>query len=397
MIPAKYQFLAVEFEPDGDPMLAFAIGQELENEGNLEGAASAYDRAYALAPDMEEIRKARGRVLDLLTVVEHGLVFRYIPGGPFLMGCESGEPDERPFHPVWLTPYWMSETPISWGGYCHLMDWEPPPRAFPRNYTPSADFDRPAFALYNENKIRLQYCEDHTTRARDWHSHNPEMVWQSSGGTQTSRELFGLPPRCDPESPWGYSLKPMIAVSWQDAEELGKRLSTDRVRYCLPSEAQWEKAARGGLIGAPHAWGESRPSPELCDFGRFGEFSIQPMKAFPMNGYGLYAMNGCVWEWTRDWYDRDYYRQSSEKNPEGPTEGEEKTLRGGSWADCAEVQTVTFRMSCGSCGWQYAERRAFHTTPTIGFRLCRMRRSTRHNLGESADERPTPPGLEKVF
>src|SRR5262249_48850440 len=71
----------------------------------------------------------------------------------------------------------------------------------------------------------------------------------------------------------------------------------------------------------------------------------QPMTRFAPNGYGLYAVNGCVWEWVRDWYDRDYYRQSPERNPEGPAQGQEKVLRGGSWADCAEVVTVSFRMA----------------------------------------------------
>ncbi len=78
----------------------------------------------------------------------------------------------------------------------------------------------------------------------------------------------------------------------------------------------------------------------------------------------------CVWEGTRDWYDRDYYRESPDTNPTGPAEGEHKVLRGGSWADGAEVVTVTFRMPRSSRRWrdgEWGESRS----PTIGFRLCR--------------------------
>jgi formylglycine-generating enzyme required for sulfatase activity len=254
------------------------------------------------------------------------------------------------------------------------MDWEAPPLARPRTDQPSSGqgFDRSAFHLYEATKIRLQYCEDQTLRAGDWHSHMPGQQWQSGGQIQTAQELFGSPQRGDPESPWHYKTKPMVAVAWQDAQELAERLSTSRVRFALPSEAQWEMAARGGLIGARHAWGDEPPSPERCDFGRFYQFVIQPMKSLPPNGYGLYAMNGGVWEWTRDWYDSTFYRQGqARQDPEGPEKGEEKVLRGGSWADCAEVQTVTFRMSRGSSSWRDGQWGA-NLAPNIGFRLCRM-------------------------
>jgi formylglycine-generating enzyme required for sulfatase activity len=94
------------------------------------------------------------------------------------------------------------------------------------------------------------------------------------------------------------------------------------------------------------------------------------MKTFPPNSYGLYAMNGGVWEWTRDWYDRDYYRTAPATDPEGPPAGKEIVLRGGSWADCAEAVTVSFRMSCPVGNWEKSRWGAYRT-PTIGFRLCR--------------------------
>src|SRR5262245_1092085 len=129
MLPEKYQWIEAQFEPEGDPWLLLTLGRELEEEGNVEGAATVYDRAYGLDPDNEEVRVARARVLAALAVVEHGLKFRYIPGGPFLMGSNEGELDERPWHPVWLSPFWLSETQVSWGAYCRLMGWPPPPTA----------------------------------------------------------------------------------------------------------------------------------------------------------------------------------------------------------------------------------------------------------------------------
>src|SRR5262249_46473738 len=153
---------------------------------------------------------------------------------------------------------------------------------------------------------------------RDWHSHAPGQMWQSAGRNVSAQELFGAPPRSQPEAAWEYSTKPMITVAWQEAEELANRLSTSSIRYGLPTEAQWEKAARGGLIGARHAGGDEPPAPDRCDFGRYYEFSILPMTTFAPNGYGLYAVNGCVWEWTRDWYDAEYYPQAPDTDPEGP-------------------------------------------------------------------------------
>ena len=73
----------------------------------------------------------------------------------------------------------------------------------------------------------------------------------------------------------------MVAVSWQEAEELCSQLSGDEVTYRLPTEAEWEKAARGGLIGATYAWGNKHPDATVCDFGRFDQFSIQPLEAIP--------------------------------------------------------------------------------------------------------------------
>src|SRR5262249_9111466 len=157
-------------------------------------------------PSTAVIAQGRQRVLDQLAVVEHGIRFRYIPAGAFLMGRTDGEADETPWHPVWLSAYWLSETPISWATYCRLMGWELRPPGMPRDLETQAGggFHRPTFHLYEANKLRLQYCEDKTVRARDWHSHAPGQLWGSGGRTQTAQELFGAPAREDAEAPWEY-------------------------------------------------------------------------------------------------------------------------------------------------------------------------------------------------
>jgi formylglycine-generating enzyme len=375
MLPEEYQWIAYEFEPEGNSQMLFSIGKELENDGNLEGAATVYDRAFGLSPDSDEIRIARWKLLNRLAVDEHGIKFRYIPGGPFLMGSLDGEDDEKPFHPVWLSPYWIAETPISWTTYCRLFGWTLPPQGYPTEEQQQAsEFEEVRFLIYHCNKIRLQYCEDHTQRARDWHSHDPGQTWGSGDQTQTAQELFGNPVRAEPEAAWEYAAKPMVAVGWHEAMKLGEQLSTPKIRYTLPSETQWEKAARGGLIGSRYSWGNAKPTQERCDFGRFRDFVIQPMKALPPNNYGLFAMCGGIWEWTRDYYDREAYDQMDQHDPESTDEGEEFVLRGGSWADCAEVCTVSYRMSRPSSRPKDS-RRWSQMTPNVGFRLCRMRNS----------------------
>ena len=123
---------------------------------------------------------------------------------------------------------------------------------------------------------------------------------------------------------------PMVRVSWKDA-----------ISYCiwvggsLPSEAQWEKAARGGLQKMTYPWGNEAP---LCDLGAANGANYSkcfngalPVGSFRANGYGLYDMAGNVWEWTLDWYGETYYESSPSANPTGPFTGEYRVARGGSW------------------------------------------------------------------
>jgi len=124
---------------------------------------------------------------------------------------------------------------------------------------------------------------------------------------------------------------PVVGVSWNDASAYcswaGKR---------LPTEAEWEKSARGGLVGKKYVWGDEWPPPSKA--GNFydsitndGYNYTSPVGSFKPNGYGLYDMAGNVWEWCADWYDGNYYANSPKSNPTGPSSGSSRVLRGGSW------------------------------------------------------------------
>lgn len=346
------------------------LADRLAREGDLRGAATALDSAYGLDPSHASIAQRRAGLLDQLSVIENGIQFRYIPGGAFLMGSNTGDPDEVPVHEVKLSHYWLSETPISWAMFCRVLGWEPPPRGRPPQPTgPRSDkaFDREQFKLFNDNKICLQYCEDRTLRARDWHAHAPPEK-DASANADKREQLFGKPNRSSPDAEFSYETKPMVSVPFAGAEKFCATLShgsPTTVKYRLPSEAEWEKAARGGLIGKIYPWGNDPPTDQNCDFDRFKEFSIRPMKRFPPNAYGLYGMSGGVWEWTGDWYDAEYYSESPLANPFGPAQGTFRVVRGGSWADCAEAVTVSFRMTLNEESIPWANN------PNIGFRICR--------------------------
>jgi len=214
-----------------------------------------------------------------------------IPAGEFQMGSNESD-DEKPIHTVYLDAFYIDKYEVTNAQY----------RKF----------------------VKAGHKE-------------PEGYGYVNGTWQT-----GFKPWSD--SNFKGDNQPVVCVSWEDAKAyadwIGKR---------LPTEAEWEKAARGGVTGKKYVWGDEFPPSKNA--GNFADISAKkvfinwsiidgyddgytytaPVGSFKPNGYGLYDMAGNVWEWCSDWYDSNYYATSPKLNPAGSASGSYRVLRGGSW------------------------------------------------------------------
>jgi formylglycine-generating enzyme required for sulfatase activity len=126
---------------------------------------------------------------------------------------------------------------------------------------------------------------------------------------------------------------PVETVSWDDVQAFISKLNSQTgMRFRLPTEAEWEYAVRSG--GKKEKWAGTNSESSLGDYAWYDGNSGQrthPVGQRKPNGWGLYDMSGNVWEWVNDWYDDKYYGKSPEKNPQGPSGGTYRVLRGGAW------------------------------------------------------------------
>ncbi len=249
-----------------------------------------------------------------------GMVF--VPGGDFDMGLD--EPvfrDAQPVHRVAVDAFWIDETEITNAqfaefvratGYRTVAERVPRAEDYPGArpemlFAGSVVFSPPEHEVPLDNHFRWW----NYVRGADWR--HPEGAGSSIEG------------RLD---------HPVVHIAYEDAEAYAKWAGKR-----LPTEAEWERAARGGLDGKKFVWGDSfRPSGQMMantfqghfpdrNTGEDGYLATSPVKAFAPNGYGIYGVAGNVWEWTADWYRPDTHARDARggaivRNPTGPREEE---------------------------------------------------------------------------
>jgi formylglycine-generating enzyme len=155
--------------------------------------------------------------------------------------------------------------------------------------------------------------------------------------------------------------QPVVGVSWFDAVAYCEWLSkSDGGLYRLPTEAEWEKACRGGIENAEYAWGDQPP--ESIEYFASEWKAPRPVGEWRPNGYGLFNMGDNVHEWCLDWYSENYYALSPERNPAGPEDGTRRTSRGGSWRHQIKASRAAHRSSLPPT-YAYTD---------YGFRVCRQ-------------------------
>lgn len=216
---------------------------------------------------------------SISTRTADGMKMSYVPAGEFTMGSDAGTPAERPAHTVSLDAFWIDQTEVTNGMYRLCVE---------------AGACQPPLAKSSFKR----------------HSY------------------YG-----DPQ----YDAYPVITVDWDSARA-----------YCawagarLPSEAEWEKAARG-TDGRTYPSGDTTSCSVANTNGCQGDTSAAGNYAAGVSPFGVYDMAGNVLEWTADWYDAKYYSVSPSSNPRGPTTGQFRVARGGSWYDFAQAATMTAR------------------------------------------------------
>jgi formylglycine-generating enzyme len=284
----------------------------------------------------------------------------WIPGGAFWMGSQEGRPDEQPVHQITLDGFWIDKTPVSneefarfvgATGYVTVAERRPESKDLPgvpldKLVAGAVVFSPPTLESVNAERaqeglppIRQIPLDDPSL----WWRYVPGANWRHpQGPVSTIKEL---------------QKHPVVQVCWNDALAYARWAGKQ-----LPTEAQFEYAARGGLDRQTYAWGM-----RLASNGKWmantwqGQFPTQnkaadgfagtsPVGAFPPNGYGLYDMAGNVWQWCADWYRPDYYAHSPGKNPTGPADSldpdepglAKRVVRGGSFL-CTDLYCSGYR------------------------------------------------------
>ncbi len=258
---------------------------------------------------------SQNMVSDTLTTIEDMI---WIEGGTFLMGSDHHYPEEAPAHKVRVDGFWMDRCTVKNSEFAKFVEETGYVTVAERPLDP-ADFPGalPELLVPGSMVFHMTSGPVDTRNIANWWAYIPGASWRHPRGPGS--DLRGLEDH------------PVVQIAFEDAEAYAKWAGKD-----LPTEAEWEFAARGGLDGAEFVWGE-----ELTPEGKHmantwqGQFPWQnlesdgfsgtaPVGSYPPNGYGLYDMAGNVWQWTTDWFvPRHPSKQAGScctlDNPRGPS------------------------------------------------------------------------------
>jgi len=217
------------------------------------------------------------------------LVLVQIPAAWFVMGSNTGQDCERPIHRVWVDAFLLAATQVTNAEYARFLSAVGAP---------------------------------------------PPPFWN------------------DPN--FNHPQQPVTAVSWYEAARYCEWLRSQTTRaYRLPTEAEWEHAARGGLEQKNFPWGDATPQ-SLPNYSTRWQTGPEPVARYAPSAFGLYDICDNVHEWCSDWYDANYYVASPDRNPQGPELTKRKSSRGGSWRHHIKVARCSARSSIPP-EFQYAD------------------------------------------
>ena len=290
----------------------------------------------------------------------------WIAGGEFTMGTDAVDASmaEKPAHRVKLTGYWIDETDVTntqfaefvtATGYMTTAERVPTLEEIMAQSRPGRRSRvRKTCVAGSRSSLRRRTIRFRLSDVRLWQKWTPGADWRHPEGPDSSID--------------GRDNHPVVQVSWDDAVAFsrwaGKR---------LPTEAEWEFAARGGLDGKKYVWGDEPISDEHPQCNTFqGSFPdkntsadgfarTSPVKAFPPNGYGLYDMAGNVWQWCSDWFLPEAYALTKDQklliDPPGPAASfdrrvrpPERVQRGGSFRAASSIASTTGRVPASVAG-----------------------------------------------
>ncbi len=283
-----------------------------------------------------------------------------LEGGTFIMGNNEHD-DETPEHPVLLTDFYIDQFEVTVADYQRFI--AETKKEIPKhgagiipllNQVPLFYKEPDLFQIQIDDRLMTtgefrDLIDSVRYRPFNWASGNPdeEPAYLSAKDAEFVQSLHPDYLVLEADDLWIFNVNPeypIIAITWYQAldycRHYGKR---------LPTEAEWEYAARGGLESGIYPWGDEEPvGRAVFKTEEVTRTRPEPVGSFPPNGYGLYDMSGNVWEWVADWYNELFYHATTSpgqkvKNPYANEKTGVKVIRGGGWTSVEEDLRVTNR------------------------------------------------------